>query len=326
MDLDLVKSEILRDVFQEGMTAPPPASERQSPPGQAAPTWPAKGLGEVRQAEKLTTVKTSLPKFFNPLFRKQNLVNRSLIASVRAGADGLAEVMHAADRLNEEMEILRRMIFAAGVAPGAEGLPKLRRAARGSESIITLPWVLRQTVRLSAGTTVLVGGCADNLLNLELASLGFKVLGVDERECRDDHPNFKFLEANPTAPPLPEASVDAVIAVAWLGRAAPGALAVQPPDAADAAVMQAWRRVLKPGGALILTIPFGKAVPTANRQLYDSVSLDHLLKGWTVEAREFAACADQSSWVYPTPEPEAGRTAVNGVGRAQAVALVLARK
>jgi len=326
MDLDLIKREILRDVFQEGMTVPTPVSERPLSPGQSPATWPAKVLGEARQAEKLTSVKTPLPKFFNPLFRQQNLVNRSLIASTRAGADGLAAVMHAAEQLNDELEVLRRLVFTSGIQADTGGLPQLRRAARCSESIVTLPWVLRQTTRLAVGATVLVSGCAGNLLNLELASLGFKVIGIDERECRDDHPNFKFLEANPAAPPLAEGSVDAVIAVALLGQAPPGALAPQPPAEADVAALAAWRQVLKPGGALILTIPFGKSSPTAHRQLYDSVSLDHLLKGWTVETREFAACADQSSWLYPTPEPEAARTVVSNTGRAQAVALVVARK
>jgi SAM-dependent methyltransferase len=212
------------------------------------------------------------------------------------------------------------------VAPDADGLPKLRSAARHGESIVTLPWVLRQTTRLPAGATVLVSGCAENLLNLELASLGFKIIGVDERECRDDHPNFRFLEANPASLPLAAASVDAVIAVAGLGRTEPGALAMQPPGDADRAAMRAWRQVLKPGGALMLTIPFGKASPTALRQIYDSVSLDHLLKDWIVEVREFAVCTQQQCWLYPAPEAEAARTAVNHAGRPQAAALILARK
>ena len=325
MDLDLVKSEILRDVFAEGMTAPIPASERPLPPGPAPATWPGRVLSEARQAEKLTTVKTSLPKFFNPLFRQQNLVNRSLIASARAGADGLAEVMYAADRLNDELEILRRIVFANGAA-GAGGLPQLRRSAGGGEPIVALPWVVRQTAKLPTGATVLIGGCAENLLNLELASLGYKVIGVDERECRDDHPNFKFIEASPVAPPLAEASVDAVIAISCLGQTSPGALAIQPPDEADRTAMGAWRRVLKPGGALMLAIPFGKSSPTAVRQLYDSKSLDDLLNGWTVEAREFAVCNNQPCWIYPAPEAEAGRTAVSQAGRPQAAALIFARK
>jgi len=326
MDLDLVKSEILRDVFREGMIAPTPASERPLPSGQAPATWPARVLKEAKEAEALTTVKTSLPKFFNPLFRKQNLVNRSLIASTRAGADGLAGVMHAADRLSHEMEVLRRLVVAIGVSPDAEGLPQLRRAARRGEPIVTLPWVLRQTVRLPTGATVLLAGCMGNLLNLELASLGFKVIGVDERECGDDHPNFKFLEASPAAPPLAPGSMDSVIAVSGLGQTVPGALAVQAPDEADRAALLAWRTVLKPGGAVLLTIPFGKASSTDNQQLYDSPALDALLKGWTVEMREFACCATQESWLYPTPEPEAGRTPADKAGRPQAVAMIVARK
>jgi hypothetical protein len=326
MDLDLVKSEILRDVFREGMTAPTPASERPLPSGQASATWPARVLDEARQAEKLTTVKTSLPKLFNPLFRQQNLINRSLIASARAGADGLAEVMCTADQLNDELEVLRRLVFATGVEPGVEGSTQLRRSARNGEPIVALPWVMRQTMRLPAGATVLVGDCTDNLLNLELASLGFKVIGVDERECRDDHPNFKYIEASPAVAPLAEGSVDAVIAVSGVGRASPGALAVQLPDEADVAAMRAWRRVLKPGGALILTIPFGKASTSGVRQLYDSTLLDALLKGWIVEMREFAVCVTEQHWLYPKPEAEASRTTMTRAGRAQAVALIFARK
>jgi hypothetical protein len=326
MDLDLVKSEILRDVFREGLTAPTPASERHLPPRQAAATWPARVLRDARQAEKLTAVKTPLPKFFNPLFRQQNLINRSLIASARAGADGLAEVMHAADRLNEELELLRRLAIAHGVAPATEGWPQLRQSARAGEQMVTLPWTLRQSVKLPAGATVLVERCADNLLNLELASLGFKVIGLDQRECRDDHPNFKFLESGGPTLPLAAASVDAVVAVSCLGRAAPGALPVDLPGEEDKAALLAWHHVLKPDGALMLTLPFGQASPTAGQQIYNSVSLDKLLTGWTVEAREFALCTNQQAWFYPSPEAEASRTAVNRIGRPQAVALVLVRK
>jgi SAM-dependent methyltransferase len=185
---------------------------------------------------------------------------------------------------------------------------------------------MRQTTRLPTGATVLISGCAENLLNLELASLGYKVVGLDERECRDDHPNFKFLEGSRTAPSLAAASVDAVIAIGGVGHASPGALVVSAPDEADLAAMQAWRRVLKPGGALILTIPFGKATPTAFKQLYDSVPLDNLLKGWTVEVREFALCTPQHGWFYPAPEAEAARAMVSQTGRPQSVALVCARK
>jgi hypothetical protein len=326
MDLDLVKSEILQDVFREGMTMPIPASERPLPARAGPATWPAKVLSEARQAEKLTSVKTPLPKFFNPLFRKQNLVNRSLIASTRAGADGLAEMMWAADKLINEMEVLRRLVFAGGVEANEESISQLRQAARGGDSIVALPWVMRQTTRLAAGATVLISGCVDNLLNLELASLGFKVIGLDERECRDDHPNFKFLEGSRSAPPLAEATVDAVIAIGGVGQTSTGALAVSPPDEADLAAMRAWQRVLKPGGALMLTIPFGKTTPTAAKRPYDSGSLDNLLKGWMVEVREFAVCATQQCWIYPTPESEAARTTVSQTGRAQSVALVLARK
>jgi len=327
MDLDLVKSEILQEVFRAGMPAPLPASERNLPPGHSPTTWPEKILAEAKSAESATTVKSSLPKVFNPLLRKQNLVNRSLIASARAGADGLAEALSAADRLESGLDILHRAASAAGISPNlseSDG-PSLRRSAKTSAHIVEFPWVIRQTTRLPTGATVLVCGCAGSLLNLELASLGFQVLGIDLQACADAHPNFSFLEADPAAPPLPDASVDAVIAISCLGNTGSGHLAEGHPTTADLAAMQHWRRVTKPGGALIITLPFGQPSPMSSRQIFNAAGLKALFSDLKMEIGEYAQCSDQSAWSCPVSEAQASAATVNAAGRPQGLALIFAR-
>jgi ubiquinone/menaquinone biosynthesis C-methylase UbiE len=166
----------------------------------------------------------------------------------------------------------------------------------------------------------------DNLLNLELASLGFKVIGLDERECRDAHPNFKYIEGSGSQPPLADGNMDVVVALRQIGAVAPGPLALELPSEGDKQAMQNWQKVLKPGGTLILAIPFGQAAATAIQQIYHSRALDKLLEGWTVVVREFAIYSNQQAWIHPSPEAESSRTAVSNTGCTQAMALVVVRK
>src|SRR5207247_9505211 len=112
------------------------------------------------------------------------------------------------------------------------------------------------------------------------------------------------------------AQFDAVVCLSTIehiGRGAYGeALAAD--DAADRAALGRIRELTKPGGLLVLTVPFGPASTDAFERTYDSAALDALLQGWVVEERVVAHRADSATWVL-----------ADGAAGDRPVALVTAR-
>jgi hypothetical protein len=82
--------------------------------------------------------------------------------------------------------------------------------------------------------------------------------------------------------------------------------------------------VLKPGGGLLLTVPFGLAGQSAGQRVYDSKSLAALLDGFEVREKRFFAGEGQREW---RETPESGMASVDShTGLTQGVALVHAVK
>lgn len=79
----VLKREDMSEVIRKTLAAPAaPAPSAGAPP--SSPEDRSRIiLNQTARAEEATTVRTRFPKFFNPLFRKQNIVNRALIAGVR---------------------------------------------------------------------------------------------------------------------------------------------------------------------------------------------------------------------------------------------------
>ena len=68
-------------------------------------------------------------------------------------------------------------------------------------------------------------------------------------------------------------------------------------DNADREILKRLRELMKPGGLLVLTVPFGRPTQNAFERTYDSAGLDALLKGWVVEERVVAHRSDDATWV-----------------------------
>ncbi|MGI8802254.1 MAG: hypothetical protein ACR2KV_08785, partial [Solirubrobacteraceae bacterium] len=91
----------------------------------------------------------------------------------------------------------------------------------------------------------------------------------------------------------------------------------QRPARLDLAASADLRRLVRPGGLLILTVPFaGEPSVDDFERVYDAAGLDELLAGWRVETARAAWHVDPLTWVAGTlAEPLASR----------GVALVVAR-
>jgi SAM-dependent methyltransferase len=166
-------------------------------------------------------------------------------------------------------------------------------------------------------------GCAESTNALEMASLGYDVVGVDLRELPLEHPSLRTLRADIGNLPLPDDSFDVVVSLSTIEHVGLDWYAKTPEGTNDHRVIAEVKRVLRPGGRLVLTIPFGRHTVTPVHRVYDRPMLDALL----APLRRVETCfaiRNGDSWSYTTDVGRAERA--DSAERVSAVALVVAEK
>jgi SAM-dependent methyltransferase len=194
-----------------------------------------------------------------------------------------------------------------------------------NERIVELPWVL-QKLAAFPGSRVLDFGCSNSPLSLEMAALGHKVVGADLRPYGYTHPNFELIQGDFLRIPAPEKAFDVVVAVSAVEHVGLGGVYGGPAqESGDRIIVRKFLEVLKPGGVLLLTVPFGLAGENPGYRVYDSASLARLLEGYEVRERRFFLGERQLSWIE-VPEERLKSVPSHEEGLTQGVALVLAAK
>jgi SAM-dependent methyltransferase len=157
-----------------------------------------------------------------------------------------------------------------------------------NERIIEIPFVIDTLAGISKMSRVLDLGCMESVLPLFLAGLGFQVTGFDFRQYPYQVPNFKFVQGSILDLPFEKWSFDVVTCVSTIEHIGIGFYS-DPKDnlSADIKGMLEIKKVLKPGGLLILTVPFGKAFINNQQRIYDQQGLDKLLVGFSVNTIKF---------------------------------------
>jgi SAM-dependent methyltransferase len=194
-----------------------------------------------------------------------------------------------------------------------------------TERIIERTWVLRHLSDVPPGAKIVDLGCSESTLGLELASNGFDVVGIDVRNHPLTHPNFEFIQQDICESKLPENTFDAAIALSTIEHIGLGAYGDPKGEGLDRVAMKEVYRILKPGGVLLLTTPFGKPAVTSLHRIVDSNSLRALLGGFDIRLLEFGIKVDTRTWVNPVNESQADRDLDSSLGPG-AVALVKAYK
>lgn len=194
-----------------------------------------------------------------------------------------------------------------------------------NERIVELPWVLR-TLAAFPGSRVLDFGCSNSPLALELAALGHKVVGADLRPYGYAHPNLELVQGDFLQAQMPANSFDAVVAVSAVEHVGlEGVYGGPAHETGDRTIVRKFLEVLKPGGALLLTVPFGLAGENPGYRVYDSSSLARLLDGFEVREKRFFLGEKQLTWIEVPEERLKGVPSHEG-GLTQGVALVHAAK
>ncbi len=172
-----------------------------------------------------------------------------------------------------------------------------------SERIVEKAWLLRRLGAIPVGSRVLDVGSAESTLSLELASSGYQVTGIDVRPLALEHPNLNFVQRDICDSGLPAGHFDLVIALSTLEHIGLGAYGDSRASSVTVA-MKEIRRVLKPGGRLLVTVPFGSPAVTAQHRIFDGQGLRSLLEEFAVESLEYGKRLDRRTWLAPVPEEQ----------------------
>ena len=187
-----------------------------------------------------------------------------------------------------------------------------------NERVVELPYVLRALADVPAGGAVLDVGATESLLSFELASLGYAVTAVDPRPYPLSHPRLEVVTAE-IQHWEPNKSFDAVVCLSTIEHIGLGAYGEgKGSEGADVAAMARIRECTSPGGVLVLTTPYGKAMTDAFSRVYDRAALETLLTGWEILDLTVARRQGPTDWVI-----DSETTSDEGV---DSVALVTARR
>ena len=159
------------------------------------------------------------------------------------------------------------------------------RPANTNERIVELPYVFRALSRAEPGTSVLDIGAAESTVAFSLASLGYDVTAVDLHPYPLVHPRLKSVEGD-ILDWDPGTTFDVVLCISTLehiGLGAYGEDASGADNPSDGRALERIRALTRPGGVLVLTVPFGDASADMNQRSYGREDLERLLDTWKVE-------------------------------------------
>ncbi len=147
---------------------------------------------------------------------------------------------------------------------------------------------------------VLVLGCSQSKIALEMASLGFEVVGVDRQQVSLQHPNLTTIQANGANLPVAAESFDVVVSISAIAKSQSG----ESLKYAEASQMTTEAlRVLRRGGQFLVTAPYTTADEPAGPAV-DPVLLESITRPFHVRETSFALL-DGECWNVTSDEATA---------------------
>lgn len=204
----------------------------------------------------------------------------------------------------------------------ARALPSaVRRELVVTERIVEVPYVLR-ALQLPLASRILDVGARWSTLSMSLASLGYRPVAVDLGELTNPRSGPDLVRADIRKPPFREGSFDAAVMISTLEHIGVGHYDVRKREDDDVLVMRTLSALVRPGGLLLLTVPFGRAGVGPSQRAYDSRRLREVLVGWDPAETRFFVLKD-GRW-REAPESEASEA--DSVIVTRAVALLTLRR
>jgi SAM-dependent methyltransferase len=197
-----------------------------------------------------------------------------------------------------------------------------------NERIVEIPFVYKY-LNLPIRARILDFGCSESMVSIELASLGYDVTGVDLNDYALTHPNFRFVKGNFLNNTFSEESFDAVVAISAVEHCGlPDAYGSEEFSNGDRKIVEEFHRVLKKGGRLIMTVPYGEralVLGAYGQRIYDADSLCSLLKRFKIVKEQYFMGMDRKQWL-PVAKEELARVDSVSKGFVQGVACIVGEK
>lgn len=155
-----------------------------------------------------------------------------------------------------------------------------------NERIIEYPLTFRYLK--SNAKKVLDVGCCTSRLPIQLASMGYKVWGIDIRPYNFQHRNFIFQRSNVLNLPFENDFFDVITAISTIehiGLGSYGDANIIPNG--DRRAVKELIRVLKPNGQIILTFPFGKHFVGPKYRVYNWKDVKKLIYPMKIKSAKF---------------------------------------
>lgn len=166
-----------------------------------------------------------------------------------------------------------------------------------NERIAEVPFVYRALAGITPGARVLDVGATESSVSVSLATLGYNVTAVDPRPYPLSHSRLTIFQGA-----IGEFSTDdpfdAVILLSSIEHFGLGAYELPTDENADIRALAHIHSMVKPGGRLILTTPYGIAPTTELERTYSAEQLSALLVGWEIEEIGYLSRVSATEWTW----------------------------
>lgn len=189
-----------------------------------------------------------------------------------------------------------------------------------SERIVEIPLVLNNIPREKS--KILDIGCRYSLLPIQLSSMGHKVYGIDIYPYQRKHPNLHFFRGDFLEAHFRNNFFDVVISLSTIEHIGLGYYKEKLNIHADRDAVEKVKRILKPKGTFLLTVPFGKPMDSNWYRVYDRKRIMNLLSSFQISTWKVFA-EKQSSWV---PVSIGAAEKIDSSSEVRAVIFISARK
>lgn len=170
-----------------------------------------------------------------------------------------------------------------------------------SERIIENPIIIQHLP--AKPSKILDVGSRYSQVPLEMASLGHEVWALDIEEYIFKHKHLKYVKGDIRNTKFKNGFFDVVTIISTLEHVGMGKTSYGDEEEKDGDVtaMQEIRRILKPGGIVLITVPFGKAKFLPFLRVYDKARIKKITKGFKV-VKEIYMLNDNENWGISTYE------------------------
>lgn len=176
-----------------------------------------------------------------------------------------------------------------------------------SDRYLEYPWLLN-SIKITNGRILDVGSTASNMLydflpkEVELNSID-----LNDKEIKDDRIKFSVGDIRKTS--YKDNYFDVVSCISTLEHiGVSGRYGSEEDSVGDVKAVKEMTRILKPGGVLLMTVPYGIKDILPINKLYNKNRLDKLLKDFSAVEIEYKKYFDKFQLWLTTDESEASKT------------------